>query len=159
MVNKIELIELRGGGMTYEAIGRVYGISRQRVHQLITGYRPKNWRLNRNNSKRRYRQTAWGKAILRASQARFRRRVKQCVLRHYGNNRLACVRCGYDDVRALSIDHIESLGTKHKKENGIRSGDGIYTWLLRHNYPEGYQTLCMNCQFIKRYTNNECNRI
>jgi hypothetical protein len=80
--------------------------------------------------------------------------IKIKVLTHYGNNRCACVRCGYDNIKALSIDHINGGGVKHRKDENIH-GVGIYRWLLNHNLPEGYQTLCMNCQFIKRAENKE----
>lgn len=77
--------------------------------------------------------------------------VREEVLTHYGGGKLACIRCGFFDVRALSIDHIEGGGSQHKKV----IGQTIYYYLRARGYPEGYQTLCMNCQFIKREENNE----
>jgi len=149
------LLELRARGLTYEEIGQIYSISRQRVHQLLTGYKPKNWRLQKRAEQRRYRQTANGKQRAREAQIRLKRKIKLMILTHYGNGKLACARCGFIDIRALSIDHINALGAKHKRENKIRSGDGMYSWLIKNNYPQGYQTLCMNCQFIKRVLNRE----
>jgi hypothetical protein len=68
---------------------------------------------------------------------------------HYGNGHLACVHCGYTDIRALTIDHANGLnGRKRESSN-------IYYWLRVHNFPEGYQTLCMNCQWIKKHQNHE----
>lgn len=81
--------------------------------------------------------------------------IKCKTLSHYSNGNLACVMCGFDDIRALSIDHINGKGTKHRERMGIL-GSHIYVWLEKNNYPEGYQTLCMNCQFIKRTENKEC---
>ena len=57
----------------------------------------------------------------------------------------------YTDIRALSIDHINGGGTKHREV----IGSGFYHWLIKNNYPSDYQVLCMNCQFIKRKENNE----
>lgn len=70
---------------------------------------------------------------------------KRRVLTHYGNGECACVKCGFNDIRALSIDHID-------KDSGprIRSSSRFYKWLEDNDYPKGFQTLCMNCQFIKR---------
>ena len=62
-----------------------------------------------------------------------------------------CVKCGFNDLRALSIDHINGGGDKDRREVDKQ----IYRWLRKNNYPEGYQTLCMNCQFIKRAENKE----
>ena len=84
---------------------------------------------------------------------------KKEVLTYYGNGKLACVHCGFSDVRALSVDHINGGGVKHRRElSKGKTGINFYRWLKRHNYPEEYQTLCMNCQWIKRDEKNE-NRI
>ena len=77
------------------------------------------------------------------------RQVKRDTLIHYGNGKLACVKCGFEDIRALSIDHINGGGAAHKRYiNNIN----LYRWLKKQGYPMGYQTLCMNCQFIKERT-------
>jgi hypothetical protein len=80
-----------------------------------------------------------------------RAKLKAEIMSHYSGGTVSCT-CGYNDIRALSIDHIEGGGTQHRKE--IASG-GLYRWLKKNGFPEGYQVLCMNCQFIKRYENNE----
>lgn len=83
---------------------------------------------------------------------------KIMVLTHYGNSdKPECVRCGFIDVRALSIDHINGGGTRERLANSELNGRGIYWYLVKEGYPSGYQTLCMNCQFIKRVENGESN--
>jgi hypothetical protein len=77
------------------------------------------------------------------------------ALTHYGNGKCACVRCGYDDIRALSIDHINGGGAKHRREINNGGGSRIYNWLIKNEYPNGFQTLCLNCQFLKREENKE----
>ncbi len=67
---------------------------------------------------------------------------------------MVCAHCGFEDVRALSLDHINGGGEKAKREAGV-SGLRWYRWLIKNNFPPDIQVLCMNCQFIKRYTNNE----
>jgi len=74
---------------------------------------------------------------------------KVVVLTHYGNGKCACVRCGVDDVRVLCIDHINDDGKEHRAKIG-GGGRHIYKWLVENNYPEGFQTLCMNCNWLKR---------
>jgi hypothetical protein len=71
------------------------------------------------------------------------------VLTHYGNR---CARCGFTDQRALSIDHVEGGGAEHRRN--LKSND-ICAWLMRNNFPPGFQILCMNCQWIKRHENQE----
>jgi len=84
------------------------------------------------------------------------REFKVEVLTHYGNGKLACVQCGEDRVACLSIDHIEGGGNKQRKGK-LRASTAFYRWLKREGYPKGYQTLCMNCQFIKRFDQGEHN--
>jgi len=84
-----------------------------------------------------------------------KKRIKIEVLTHYGGNSLACVKCGFDDIRALSIDHINGGGGQHKKGLKLSGGGSLYDWLQKQGYPEGYQTLCMNCQYVKRDENQE----
>ena len=74
------------------------------------------------------------------------------ILSHYSNGTLKCASCGFDDIRALSIDHINGGGAPHRR----MTGNDIYGWLKRNGFPEGYQVLCMNCQLIKRQVNREC---
>ena len=81
--------------------------------------------------------------------------LKREVLTHYGDGNCICVRCGYDDMRALSIDHINGGGTHQRTLTRRHGGNQLYSWLKRNGYPDGYQTLCLNCQFVKRVENNE----
>lgn len=75
---------------------------------------------------------------------------KASILTHYGKGKCACIRCGFTDIRALSIDHIEGNGAEHRKT--LKGGSQkLYRWLFDNDFPEGYQTLCLNCQFIKSY--------
>lgn len=64
-----------------------------------------------------------------------------------------CVICGFEDERALQLDHINGHGSKDPK----RQYDTRYGWIL-NNLGEAklkYQILCANCNWIKRYENNE----
>jgi len=81
----------------------------------------------------------------------FENRVKIEVLAYYGNGILACVRCGYRDIRALTLDHIIPIGGKNRRCSGAQ----FYRILQRENYPEGYQTLCANCQMLKMFEGDE----
>lgn len=47
----------------------------------------------------------------------------------------------------LTIDHISGQGAEHRKKVG--RGDNLYRWLIRMNFPQGFQTLCFNCNFAK----------
>jgi hypothetical protein len=60
------------------------------------------------------------------------------VFDHYG---WKCICCGETEPTFLTIDHIEGNGTKHIKS----IGGHFHRWLIKNNFPKGYQTLCYNC--------------
>jgi len=72
-------------------------------------------------------------------------RLRAAVLDHYGSS---CACCGSTDY--LSIDHVNGDGEEHRKQVGIRTGTKTYRWLVRNNFPEGFQTLCAACNASKR---------
>ena len=61
-----------------------------------------------------------------------------------------CKRCGFEDVRALQIDHVNGGGAKEIRRLGATS---MYRRVFRH--PEEYQLLCANCNWIKREERGE----
>lgn len=74
-------------------------------------------------------------------------RLKLEILSVYG---LQCNGCGFSDVRALTIDHINNDGYVERGEKGRHfSGEKFYRFLKAQGYPKGYQTLCFNCNIIK----------
>ena len=60
---------------------------------------------------------------------------------------MVCVRCGYANVDALSLDHINDDGQSHRAIAG--GGYNLYWDLKRRDFPPGLQVLCMNCNWIK----------
>jgi hypothetical protein len=82
-------------------------------------------------------------------------RVKQriAVLTHYSNGTNACVKCGFSDIRALCLDHINGGGTEQRRK--FKNGGNVWLWLARHNFPHGYQILCANCNTIKAREEDE----
>ncbi len=73
---------------------------------------------------------------------------RMLVFDHYG---WKCVCCGEDISEFLSIDHVGGGGAEHRKEIG---GTGrIYHWLVKNDFPEGFETVCRNCNW-GRYINN-----
>ena len=63
----------------------------------------------------------------------------------------SCIKCGYSDMRALQIDHINGGGRKlireHKNMNAVFKKYDNNPELMRKEL----QVLCANCNFIKRY--------
>jgi hypothetical protein len=82
----------------------------------------------------------------------YQQRLKQEVFTAYGGP--VCVYCGFDDIRALQLDHINGKGEQDRLSHS--TSRTIYARLKRDGFPAGFQVLCANCNFIKRSTNNEC---
>lgn len=69
-----------------------------------------------------------------------------------------CIQCGFDDKRALQIDHIDGGGSKERKERNFK---GSFNKHVLQSFLKGenkYQLLCANCNWIKRSVNNEMNK-
>lgn len=74
------------------------------------------------------------------------------VLSYYSQGEVPmCIHCNETDPRVLCIDHINGGGGKHRKELKLTSSIKFYRWLQNHDYPDGYQTLCYNCNIRKKY--------
>lgn len=88
---------------------------------------------------------------VKASQRASDRKLKDAAYAAYGGYRCAC--CGETTEAFLSIDHINNDGANHRRDVERRK---LYKWLKRHSYPEGFQILCMNCNFGKARNGGIC---
>ncbi len=77
--------------------------------------------------------------------------LRKTILNLLGNK---CCKCGFDDTRAIQIDHVNG--------NGIEDRDSLYASTYYRKViksiekDEGkYQLLCSNCNWIKRVENEE----
>ena len=80
---------------------------------------------------------------------RYDDKTKERIFEHYGK---VCVCCGESNINFLSIDHINGGGTKHRKKIGMK----ICVWLFKNNFPDGFQTLCFNCNWGKHINGGIC---
>jgi hypothetical protein len=55
--------------------------------------------------------------------------------------------CGYDDPRALQIDHVDNQGYARRKKG--EAGEALYRKVIETK-GEGFQVLCANCNWIKK---------
>jgi hypothetical protein len=72
------------------------------------------------------------------------------VLYWYSDGLLKCNECDESHIEFLCIDHIDDSGAEHRRDMGV-GGDRIYKYVLKNKFPEGYQVLCNNCNFLKEY--------
>jgi hypothetical protein len=98
------------------------------------------------------------KEAIRGRERMFGYKIK--VLNHYSDGAMRCMNTncevpgGAKNIRALCIDHINGGG--HQETLRIqREGMHFYGWLIKHNFPPGYQVLCASCNQIKKVEQKE----
>jgi hypothetical protein len=72
-------------------------------------------------------------------------RLRQAALSHYGRQ---CALCGESRQEFLTVDHIGGGGTQHRQRL-VKANKNFFRWLSEQKYPDGFRTLCMNCNFLE----------
>jgi hypothetical protein len=78
------------------------------------------------------------------------RKTRACIVEKLGNK---CISCGYTDIRALQIDHINGGGGSERKIYGWK----YFKYLNELKNLSDYQLLCSNCHSIKSYNEKYIN--
>jgi len=119
-------------------------------------YNHKNYLENKEVvSKRTKKYKAEHKELYKKYSKNFYVRFRYALIELLGGT---CVNCGFDDVRALQIDHINGDGAEERKKH---RGSLLYKSMLERYIKDpqkfcvNYQLLCANCNWIKRSTNKE----
>lgn len=83
---------------------------------------------------------------------RCREKLLNLFFSRYGS---VCVCCTESNKTFLTIEHLHGGGRKHRKElpGGI---ERIIRDIRNRGWPEGYATLCMNCNFGKWRNGGTC---
>jgi hypothetical protein len=81
--------------------------------------------------------------------------LRTAVLTHYSGTppHCQCPDCNETNVLFLTIDHIHGGGHKHRQQIGSRN---LYKWLIKNNFPDGFQVLCFNCNCGKNRNHGIC---
>ena len=72
---------------------------------------------------------------------------RKFVIQHYSNKTNKCACCGESEYKFLAIDHI--AGRRSLGQDRTVGSHRLVTWIIKNNYPEGFQILCHNCNFGK----------
>jgi hypothetical protein len=75
-------------------------------------------------------------------QNRLKEKYRSEVLAKHGNK---CSRCGFSDVRALQLHHVNGDGMKHKKKYHFNYQ---YWKLVLDDTTGAWELLCANCHLI-----------
>lgn len=82
-------------------------------------------------------------------QAKQRAKYKSIVIEMFGGS---CMECGFDNVRALHLDHITAIKRVSYSTRGADSGSGLWRKVATGKIPkELVQLLCANCHAVKTY--------
>ena len=76
---------------------------------------------------------------------------RQRVFDHYGRS---CACCGETTFGFLTLDHINKDGAELPRS--VKNHIAIYFWLIQQGFPEGFQTLCYNCNYGKAKNGGVC---
>ena len=107
------------------------------------------------------RRAQWNREWIRQNRSRYNRSkwryrdaLKARAIAFYSNGTSKCKWCGFGEIDALCLDHINDDGAADRKRlkiaaRGNGSGSRTYEALTARGFPPGYQVLCANCNMIK----------
>ena len=99
----------------------------------------------------RYYQTHKERMLASSKQVKLKRRAQ--VIQRFGGK---CVFCGFNDARALQVDHKSGGGAKELRRFGDNYAYDVYLLSLSElDLQRNYQLLCANCNWIKRVDKSE----
>lgn len=97
---------------------------------------------------RAWEKTEEGRVWRKVYRVDMERKIRTAVVHKLGR---VCKKCGYSDARALQIDHVHGDGIKERDKRKT-----VYARIMRGEVDVSrYQLLCANCNWIKRWENNE----
>ena len=126
----------------------------KRIYYLINGeeirVQRKRWRQVNREKFRAYKKAEYfaNRPRILQKQKERNQSIKLQVMDHYSDRKINCAHCGFNNINALSIDHVGGSGNKQRGMLG--SGVKFYKWVIKNNYPGGFQVLCYNCNWLKR---------
>jgi len=138
---------------------RLYQIAYRKLHKDKVQEKQRRYYQNNKEKHQAYSRNYYAQNgdTIRANAVRtgkiLRKKMRLAVLLYYSNDTMACVKCGFSDIRALCLDHINGGGSEHRRK--FKNGGNVWCWLARHGFPPGYQILCANCNTIKAREEDE----
>ena len=130
----ISITQQYKNGASAQSLSLKFDISRQRIYQIL-----------------RQQKTPAGNG--RKIPEKYRHLNGATAYRHMAIDKMGgiCNNCGFNNRRALQIDHIHGGGVAEYRKLGNHK---IYRNIALRS-TEGYQVLCANCNWIKRAINKE----
>lgn len=86
-------------------------------------------------------------------QKNYRYKKKFIIIAHYSMGEMCCRNCRFNNIKALQVDHIKGNGAEHRRT--FKYSSQLYEWIVKNDFPDGFQILCANCNTVKKIDNNE----
>ncbi|MBV6446346.1 MAG: hypothetical protein IFNCLDLE_02639 [Ignavibacteriaceae bacterium] len=113
------------------------------------------------NREKRIEQSKANRPKYRAKKNEYSKRVwreqRIALINQVSNGSNKCLRCGFSDIRALQIDHVNGGGRAEVRNTKFRNPYRYGKHIAKN--PEDYQVLCANCNWIKRDENKEYKKV
>jgi len=98
--------------------------------------------------KARARRKRWrdkNKEYIHKHNKEYRDNIRFMLYAGYSNGQPKCACCGENRFEFLTIDHIDGEGVRYGKGKKLKTSYQFYNWLIKSDFPDGYQVLCYNC--------------
>jgi hypothetical protein len=109
----------------------------------------RNKTLKRKDWQKRFREKNIER--IRKNNDKYNHNARQQVIDLLGGK---CIRCGFSDIRALQVDHINGGGYRELKNHNSKERLRMVVESVG-NKENKYQLLCANCNWIKRFEDKE----
>ena len=74
------------------------------------------------------------------------------AMSHYSNGTMSCACCKESKYEFLVFDHIKGNGNLHRRSLEKKyDSRHIARYLIKNNFPDGFQVLCYNCNMAKSF--------
>ena len=114
--------------------------------------------LNAHGREKYYKHLEYQRQRSRDKYRRFRERwlaysrnrravTKKFAVAYYTDGRNCCACCGENEIKFMTLDHINNNGAEHRKS--LPRGTRMIEWVVENYFPDGFQILCFNCNCAK----------
>lgn len=117
-----------------------YEEHRPEILENVRQWRQDNAEHVKARERRHYRENQRAR---REAARQYARDLRAQVFAHYGT---VCACCG--SAEYLTVDHVHGDGREHRAQLP-KSPLAILRWLIKNEFPEGFQTLCRSCNASK----------